>query len=115
MFTEVGNLTRDPEIKFGSTGNAFANFSIAVKRKSKDGEEKVSFFDCTAFGSVAENLANSATKGTRVIVYGRMEQSNWEDKDGNKRTSFKVIADEVGVSLRFAAVLVAKAEETPAF
>lgn len=115
MFTEVGNLTRDPEIKFGSTGNAFATFSIAVSRKTKDGEEKVSFFDCTAFGTVAENLANSVTKGTRVIVSGRVEQSNWEDKDGNKRTSYKVIADEVGVSLRFAAVLVAKAEASQAF
>jgi single-strand DNA-binding protein len=110
MFCETGNLTRDPEIKYGSTGNAFVNFSIAVSRKDKNGEEKVSFFDVTAFGSVAENVANSLVKGNRVLVSGRIEQSKWTDKEGNERTSYKVIADEVGASLRFASCLIAKAE-----
>lgn len=111
MFCETGNLTRDPEVKYGSTGNAFVNFSIAVSRKDKNGEEKVSFFDVTAFGTVAENVANSLTKGNRVTVVGRVEQSNWEDKDGNKRTSYKIIADEVAASLRFASVLITKVVE----
>lgn len=111
MITVTGNLTRDPEIKFGSTGNAFVNFSIAVGRKDKDGNEHTSFFDVTAFGTVAENVGNSLAKGNRVIVSGRMEQSKWTDKEGNERTTFKLIADEVGASLRFASVLIAKQEK----
>lgn len=111
MITITGNLTRDPEIKYGSTGNAFVNFSVAVSRKDKDGNEQVSYYDCTAFGSVAENSANSLVKGNRVVVTGRMEQSSYETKDGEKRTSWKLIADEVAASLRFASVLIAKAEK----
>ena len=107
--TVIGNVVRDPEVKFASTGNALLNFSIAQTRKftGKDGKDKeeTSFFDVTCFGTLAENIANSVTKGTRVIVTGRLAQNSWEDKDGNKRSKVEIVADEIGVSLRFNPVL----------
>lgn len=105
----IGNVVRDPEVKFASTGNALLNFSIAQTRKftGKDGKDKeeTSFFDVTCFGPLAENVANSVVKGTRVMVSGRLAQNSWEDKDGNKRSKVEIVADEIGVSLRFNPVL----------
>ena len=107
--TIIGNVVRDPEVKFASTGNALLNFSIAQTRKfsGEDGKDKeeTSFFDVTCFGTLAENIANSVTKGTRVIVTGRLAQNSWEDKDGNKRSKVEIVADEIGVSFRFNPVL----------
>ncbi|MEI6710605.1 MAG: single-stranded DNA-binding protein, partial [Actinomycetota bacterium] len=83
QITVVGNITRDPELKFLTSGNAAMKFSIAVSRRwqnrqTQEWEEKTSYFDVQAYGSLAENCANSLQKGTRVIVSGRMEQRTWE-------------------------------------
>lgn len=111
--TLVGNLTRDPELKFvGNQGVAVAKFAIAVNRRVKKGteyEDKTSYFDVTAFGSLAENVANSLRKGVRVIVSGRVEQETWES-EGQKRSKVVVQADSVGPDLRFANVSVSRGE-----
>lgn len=95
----VGNMTRDPELRFTGPGLAVCGFGVAVNRK-KGEEEVTSFFDVTAFGSLAENVAG-LVKGARVIVTGRLEQSSWE-KDGEKRSKVGIVADEIGPSLRWA-------------
>jgi single-strand DNA-binding protein len=104
--TVVGNITREPELKFLGSGNAAVKFSIAVnkRRKGKDGEyeESTSFFDVQAYGTLAENLANSVQKGNRVVVTGEIEQRSWDDKEGNKRSTVEITASEVGPSLRWA-------------
>lgn len=110
--TLIGNLTRDPELRFADKGTAICKFALAVNRRVKKGndyEDKTSYFDVTAFGSLAENVANSLTKGTRVIVSGRAEQETWE-KDGQKRSAVVILADAVGADLRFANVSVSRGE-----
>ena len=100
--TLVGNLTRDPELKFTSTGKAQTRFSIAVNRRwQKDGtwEEQVSYFDVTCWATLAENVANTVTKGARVIVTGRLEQRSWNTAEGEKRSTIEIVADAVGVDL----------------
>lgn len=101
--TVVGNMTRDPELRFTPAGLAVCSFGLAVNRKRGE-EEQVSFFDVTAFGSLAENVAG-LIKGCRVIVTGRLEQQSWE-KDGERRSKVAVVADEVGPSLRWATAAV---------
>jgi len=104
--TVVGNITKEPELKFLGSGNAAVKFSIAVnkRKKGKDGEyeDSTSFFDVQAYGTLAENLANSVTKGNRIVVTGEIEQRSWEDKDGNKRSTVEITASEAGPSLRWA-------------
>lgn len=100
--TLIGNLTRDPELKFTQTGKAQTRFSIAVNRrwqKNGEWEEQVSYFDVSCWAVLAENVANAATKGARVIVTGRLEQRSWETKEGEKRTTIEVVADAVGLDL----------------
>jgi single-strand DNA-binding protein len=113
--TIVGNVTRDPELRFTPNGAAVATFGVAWNRKStnprtNETEEQVSFFDVTCWRQLAENVAESITKGTRVIVYGRLEQRSWETQDGDKRSKVEVIADDVSPSLRFATVAVTRNE-----
>lgn len=116
--TIVGNLTRDPELRFISSGAATANLSIAVNRKwmnkqTSQWEEQVSFFDVVCWRELAENVSESLTKGTRVTVTGRLEQRSWEDpKDGAKRSKVEIVADEISPSLRWATANVAKTERT---
>jgi len=107
--TMVGNLTADPELRFLPTGAAMVKFTIAstprtLDRQSqewKDGDPL--FMNCTAFRDIAEHIAESLTKGTRVIVTGRLRLSRWEDKEsGEKRSAYGLDVDEVGPSLRFA-------------
>ena len=105
--TLVGNLTRDFELRFTSGGQALASSGIAISRRWQDkqsGEwqEKTSFFNVTAWGSLGENAAQSLAKGNRVIVTGRLEQRDYETREGEKRTSIDVVADEIGPSLRWA-------------
>ncbi len=103
----VGNLTRDPEIRYTRDGQAAANFGLAVTRRwksrtSDEWEEATSFFDIVCWRELAENVALSLSKGMRVIVTGRMEQRTWENDEGDRRYKVEVIAEEVGPSLRFA-------------
>jgi single-strand DNA-binding protein len=103
--TLVGNVTRDPELRFTNGGKGIASFGIAVNRRyQQNGEwqEKVSFFNVTAWDNLGENAAASLTKGTRVIVTGRLEQREYETKEGEKRSVVEIVADEIGPSLRWA-------------
>jgi single-strand DNA-binding protein len=115
-----GRLTRDPEMRFSASGKPVTQFSVVTSRRFKDentGEWKdrdTTFWDCVAFGSLAENIAESLEKGTAAIVIGNAYQEEWEDKNGQKRRSIKVTADEVAPSLRFAAAKISRAERQDA-
>jgi single-strand DNA-binding protein len=103
--TIIGRLTADPEIKFTGNGNAVVNFSVAVNRK-KGEEEYTSFFDVTAWGTLAQNVADSLHKGDRVIVDGELTQDRFESKDGKKLSKVVLNANSVGAELRFASASV---------
>jgi len=103
--TLVGNLTRDPELRFTANGRAVASFGIAVGRRYQvngEWQEQTSYFNVTAWGDLGENAAASLSKGTRVVVTGRLEQREYTTREGDKRTAIDVIADELGPSLRWA-------------
>ena len=111
--TLVGNITRDPELRFTNTGQATATFGLAVNRswvdrQSNERREVTSFFDVVCWREMAENVSESLAKGSRVVVTGRLEQRSYEDRDGNRRNVVEIIADEVGPSLRFATAQVTK-------
>jgi single-strand DNA-binding protein len=115
--TLVGNVTDDPELRFTPSGAAVANFTVAVNRryKNNDGqwEDKLDgFFRCNCWRDMAEHVAESLTKGTRILVTGRLQQRSWEDQDGGKRSAFEIQVDEVGPSLRWATATVQKTERT---
>ena len=103
--TVVGNLTRDPELRFTTGGRAICNLGIAVSRRyqvNNEWQEQTSFFNVTAWGDLGQNVAASCGKGARVIVTGRIEQRTWETTEGEKRSAVDIIADEIGPSLRWA-------------
>lgn len=101
--TIVGNLTRDPELRFTPGGAAVANFGVAWNQKGRDGQEdKVSYFDVTCWRQLAENVSDSLTKGSRVVVYGRLDQRSWETQDGDRRSKVEIVADDVAPSLKWA-------------
>lgn len=112
--TVVGNLTADPELRFTPSGAAVANFTVAstpriYDRQSgewKDGEAL--FLRCNIWREAAENVAESLTRGARVIVQGRLKQRSFETREGEKRTVFEVEVDEIGPSLRYATAKVNK-------
>ena len=111
--TVVGNVTRDPELKFLNNGNAALKLSIAVNRRwqnrqTQEWEERVSYFDIVGYGAMAENAANSLVKGSRVIVSGRLEQRTWETENGDKRSIVEINADEIGPSLKWATAVVTR-------
>jgi single-strand DNA-binding protein len=111
----VGNVTRDPELRFTPSGQATASFGLAVNRRwqnrqTQEWEEATSFFDVVCWREMAENVSESLTRGARVIVSGRLEQRSWETPEGDKRSKVEVIADELGPSLRWATAQVAKNE-----
>ena len=106
--TVIGNVTRDPELRFTPGGMAVASFGVAWNRRKQDGEEEVSFFDITCFRDLAENVAESVAKGTRVVIFGTLQQRSWETQDGEKRSKVEILADEVAPSLRWATAEVRK-------
>ncbi len=97
--TLVGNLTDAPELRYAKSGTAWATFTVAVNRGDKD-NRTTSFFDCKAFGEMAEAFAE-LRKGQRVIVKGYFQQENWEAKDGGKRSKHVLTANDGGPSLRW--------------
>lgn len=107
-----GNLTRDPELRFLPSGKPVCDFSVAVNRRWKDqaGEqqEEVSFFDCTAWDELGENVAHCLAKGDRVLVSARIRQRSWEAEDGTKRSKVEFTVDCVGPSLRWATTQITK-------
>lgn len=105
--TILGNITRDPELRFTPSGTAVVNFGLAVNRSvqnknSGEWQTEVDFFNITAWYKLAENCAESLGKGDRVLVSGRLSQDSWEDKEGQKRSTVKVIASVVAPSMEFA-------------
>ena len=112
--TLTGRVVADPELRFSAKGQPVARFTVVTSRRVRDSQSgewsdaDTSFWDCVAFGQLAENTAGSLGKGTAVLVTGRAAQEEWETKDGQKRRSIKVTADEVAPSLRFATCKVAK-------
>ncbi len=111
--TLVGNVTRDPELRFTNTGQATATFGVAVNRRwqnrqTGDWEEAVSFFNIVCWREMAENAAESLARGSRVIVTGRLEQRSYQTQEGDKKSVVEVVADEIGPSLRWATAKVVK-------
>ncbi len=113
--TIVGNLTRDPELRFTAGGKGVASFGVAVNRRYQvngEWQEKVSFFNVTAWDTLGENAAASLTKGTRIMVTGRLEQREYETPAGEKRNVVEIVADELGPSLRWARAEVERTQRT---
>ncbi|MCL6091901.1 MAG: single-stranded DNA-binding protein [Actinobacteria bacterium] len=113
--TIVGNLTREPELRFTPSGQATANFGVAVNRTwtdraSQERREQTSFFDIVCWGTLAENAATSLSRGMRVVVTGRLDQRSWETQEGDKRSKVEITADEIAPSLRWATVQVTRNE-----
>ena len=114
QITLIGNLTNDPELRFTPSGAAVAKFTVAstpryMDRNTnewKDGDTL--FLSCQIWRQAAENVAESLTRGMRVIVSGRLKQRSYETKEGEKRTVYEVEVDEVGPSLRNATAKVTK-------
>ncbi|TWP52894.1 single-stranded DNA-binding protein [Lentzea tibetensis] len=112
--TVVGNLTADPELRFTQSGAAVASFTVASTPRTfdrqsgewKDGEAL--FLRCNVWRQVAENVAESLTRGSRVLVTGRLRQRSFETKEGEKRTVVELEVDEIGPSLRYATAKVNK-------
>ena len=110
----VGNLTGEPELRFTQSGTAMVSGSIASNRRYQvngEWQEQTSYFNFTAWRELAENIASTMSKGMRVVATGRMEQKDWTDKDGNKRTSYDLVLDEIGPSLRWATAVVTKTDK----
>lgn len=107
--TVVGNLTRDPELRYTKEGQANALLGVAVNRRWQDKasgrwEESTSFFDVVCWRDLAEHAAMCLERGMRVMVAGRLEQRSWESEAGERRHKIEVVADEIGASLRFTTV-----------
>ena len=114
QMTLVGNLVEDPELRFTPAGQPVAKFRVASTPRFRDnstGEWKDGdslFLTCTVWRQAAENVAESLTRGMRVIVTGRLKQRSYETKEGEKRTVYELEVDEVGPSLRNASAKVAR-------
>ena len=110
--TLVGNLVDDPELRFTPSGVALAKVRFAVNRRWRDRneewQEETSFFGGTCWREMAESVAESLQKGTRVIVSGQLEQRSWETQEGEKRSVVEIRIDEIGPSLRWATATVTR-------
>ncbi len=116
--TIIGNLVEDPELRFTPSGMALAKLRVAVNRRWRDQsdewQESTSFFTATCWRELAENVAETLQKGSRVIVTGRLEQRSWETPDGDKRSVVEIQVDDIGPSLRWATATVTKTARTGA-
>jgi single-strand DNA-binding protein len=115
--TVIGNVTRDPELRFTPSGQAIATFGLAVNRRwqnrqTQEWEEQVSFFDVVCWAQLGQNVSDTLVKGSRAIVTGRLEQRSWESDQGEKRSKVEIIADEVGPSLRWATAEITRNERS---
>jgi len=115
VITVVGNLTADPELRYTQNGLAVANFTIASTPRTfdrqanewKDGDAL--FLRASVWREFAEHVAGSLTKGSRVIVQGRLRQRSYQDREGQQRTSIELEVDEIGPSLRYATAQITRA------
>ena len=118
VITVVGNLTSDPELRFTPSGAAVANFTIASTPRTfdkqtnewKDGDTL--FLNCSIWRQAAENVAESLTKGMRVVAQGRLKQRSYETREGEKRTVVELDVEEVGPSLKYATAKVARVQRS---
>ncbi|MCA1831070.1 MAG: single-stranded DNA-binding protein [Actinomycetota bacterium] len=116
--TLVGNLTEDPELRYTAQGAAVANFRIAVSKRIRDAQTNewkdgdTSFFRVNVWRQLAENVAESLTRGTRVVVTGTLKMRQWETQEGEKRSVVEVEATDVGPSLKFATAKPEKAKRS---
>lgn len=116
QITIVGNITKDPALRYTASGSPICGLSVAVNyrkfnKSTQDWEEEeATFYDVTCFDQMAENVAESVPKGARVMVHGRLRNRSWVGRDGETRRSLEIVADEVGPSLRWAT---ASVERTP--
>lgn len=116
IITIVGNLVANPEIRFTPNGAAVANFTVASTPRTFDRQSnewtdgEALFLRCSVWREAAENVAESLTKGMRVIVQGRLRARSYDDKDGNRRTSWELDVDEIGPALKFATAKVTRAQ-----
>lgn len=118
VITVIGNLTADPELRFTPSGAAVANFTVASTPRTfdrqanewKDGDTL--FLRCSIWREAAENVAETLTKGTRVIASGRLVQRSYETREGEKRTVYELQVDEIGPSLRYASAKVTRAQRS---
>ena len=107
QITIVGNLTDDPELRYTANGAAVANFRVAYSTRIRDAagnwtDGETSFFTVNCWRALAENAAETLTRGTRVVVTGRLKQRSWENQEGEKRTVIEIEADDLGPSLKWA-------------
>ncbi|MBT2675880.1 single-stranded DNA-binding protein [Streptomyces sp. ISL-14] len=110
--TIIGNLTADPELKFTASGQALAKFTVASTPRMFDRESNQwkdgtsTFFRCAAWRALAEHVAESLGKGSRVVLSGRIRQHDWQTTEGENRSMLAVEVDEIGASLRFTTVTI---------
>ncbi|MBI9114822.1 single-stranded DNA-binding protein [Sanguibacter suaedae] len=118
VITVIGNLTGDPELRFTPSGAAVANFTVASTPRTfdrqsnewKDGDTL--FMRCSIWREAAENVAETLTKGTRVIASGRLVQRSYETREGEKRTVVELQVEEIGPSLKYASAKVTRAQRS---
>lgn len=118
QITIVGNLTRDPELRFTKSGEAVANFTVAVNERVKEGDAWVdgeaSYYNVTAWKRFAENITENLRQGDRVIVSGKIKIEKYETKEGEQRQKPVITADEVGIALRFKGLPAPEVKSPPA-
>jgi single-strand DNA-binding protein len=114
--TITGKLVRNPFLKFTSSGQPIADFSIATRRRWRDSatqewQESTTYVEVTAWGDLARNAAESLREGHRITVNGRLEQRGWETQGGEKRSQLEIAAHDIAASMRFATMVITKAEQ----
>lgn len=112
--TVIGNLTDDPELRFTPSGHAVCNFTVAVNERIRDADGnwkdgETSYFRCAAWRNIAENCAESLTKGSNVIIHGTVRTRAYDKNDGTKGISVDVNVDDIGASLKFATAKITRA------
>jgi single-strand DNA-binding protein len=118
IITVVGNLTAEPELRQTQSGVAVASFTVASTPRNFDRaanewtDGEALFLRCSAWRDLATNITASLTKGSRVVVTGRLQQRNYQDREGNARVSMEVDVDEIGPSLRYATAQVTRADRS---
>jgi single-strand DNA-binding protein len=118
--TVVGNLTDDPELRYAPSGAAYARFTVASTPRTYDKttgqwrDGTAMFLRCTAWRDLANHIAETLGKGTRVVVTGRLRQHNWQTPEGENRSMLGLEVDDIGPSLRFATAKVAKVQRNGA-
>ena len=115
--TISGNITREPELRYTPSGVSKVSFGVAVNRswrnqQTQEWEEQTSFFNVVAWRQLADNASATLTKGSRVVVTGRLEQRSWETEQGEKRSIVEITADDIAASLRFATAEIHKVERS---